>query len=218
MADENKETKEENTTTDASAENTTVDTTTDTPPNTTDEVDYKAQFEAAKAEKEALLSKNSELLGKLKGTKDQLSEIEAAKAEKIKTEAEESGQFEKLVDILKEEKASLKAQIDERETTEQTRREGLLMDAKKARFLKELGNPEFHDPSVALDQVDWDKFVMEDEGFNKDGVKQAVEAFRASKSYLIKSSDAEVNSRAAEGSKQSKDDYRDYLRAMAEGD
>lgn len=174
------------------------------------EMDYKSLYEESLKRIEAVDGKNKELLSKLKITKEKVDAIEAQKASEIMKKAEETGDLAKILEITKEELNTIKSQLADKEEKELSRKESLLKEAKTAEFIKALGDVDFFDREDALKSVNWDKFALESDengnpiGFNKEGIKQAVEDFRTKYFYKIKSKDVQVPSNAAKGGKVDK--------------
>jgi hypothetical protein len=169
-----------------------------------EDIDYKAMVEQLAKEKESLVNKNQEILGKLKSTKEKVSEYEKSLVAKEKEQAEADGNTEKLLEIARAELEKERARAEELSAKEQERREKLLIDAKKAEFLKALGS-ELHNPSDLKD-ARLDLVVQNEDGsWNTDGIKQAVEDFRTNHGYKIKSTDKSLDQGAAKGATQEKE-------------
>lgn len=169
-----------------------------------DDIDYKAMYETMAKEKESLVSKNQEILGKLKSTKEKVSEYEKSLVAKEKEQAEADGNTAKLLEIAERELEKERARAEDLSTKENERREKLLIDAKKAEFLKALGS-ELHNPSDLKD-ARLDLVVQNEDGsWNTDGISQAVEDFRTNHGYKIKSADQSLEQGAAKGAHQEKE-------------
>jgi len=174
----------------------------------------KAEYDARI---EAMDAKNSELLNELKSSKSKLKEIEdnSKKAEMDKLEA--NGDLEKILEITKRELEGIKQELADKEEAEMSKREELLKEARVAEFKKRMGDVEFHDFDEAVKSVDLSKFIMEDSGWNEEGVKQAIEDFKTNKHYHFKSKKPDPNADAAGGKKHTKEtDYQTFLKELAE--
>lgn len=119
----------------------------------------------------------------------------------------DSNDLESLLKIEVEAKRELEAKLEAIERKQIEEKTKLVKTSMKQLFMKELGS-ELHNPDLADTLVQWDKFVVDEKseiGFNKDGVKQAVEDFRSKHSYLLKSGDVKLpqNSAKSGSSKES---------------
>lgn len=150
-----------------------------------DSSNLKAEVEALRKEKESLLSKRDEILNEKKTLQQKLKEIEASKTKEALEKAEANGDIEAKLAILERELEKERTRAEEFESKEAQRREKLLMDAKKAQFLKELGADVRHPKH--LQDVDWSKVIQNEDGtWNKEGLTQAVEDFRTEFGHCIK--------------------------------
>lgn len=170
----------------------------------TDTIDYKALYEQTEAEKAKVLAKRDELLGKLKSSKEKISEFERNLADKELKEAQADGNTEKMLEITKRELEKIKNNYQDLESKETERKEKILMDAKKQAFLKELG-AELYNPKDIKD-ARLDLLIPDENGvFDPDGLRQAVEDYRKDYHYRIKSVDQNPESTAARGAESKKD-------------
>lgn len=147
-----------------------------------------------------------DLLAETKALKEKLRTIENANKEDVKKKAEEERNFEKLLEITVAEKKAIADKLENIERNQQEEQVKLLKSKMLSVFQKELG-AELHNPDLANSLVDWSKFITDEKsqyGFNEDGIKQAVNEFRAKHSYLLKSGDVKLPQNSAKPAEQKK--------------
>lgn len=173
----------------------------------------KAELESLRKERETLLGKKDEILSEKKSLQQKLKEIEQEKTKSALEKAEASGDLEAKLAIIEKELEKERARAEEFETKETQRKEKLLMDAKKAAFLKELGADVKHPKH--LQDVNWSKVIQNEDGtWNKEGISQAVEEFRTDFGHCVKESTKEsLDQSAAKGATHKKDEsFEDRLK------
>lgn len=159
--------------------------------------EIQAKLDQAQKEKEVALAEKQALQKKM-------ADIEDGKTKEELAKAEADGDLDAKVAILEKQLAKEKELGDNYQEKFEGMQTKLLMDAKKAEFIKELGAD--LNNAKDLDRVNWSKVIQNEDGtWNKEGVSQAVEEFRTDYAHCVKSSTKELDQSSAKVNTQTKE-------------
>lgn len=131
---------------------------------------------------EKVTGKNKELLDEVKAERKKFSDLEASVSSQDEDGAKKAGDFKKLWEIANTKLEKIENDVKDRDAKEAALQAKVLRTEQEKAFRAELGGELVHDDFLKL--VDWSKYVVDPNitdklAFNKDGVKQSVEEFKA---------------------------------------